>query len=304
MEQDAQRPIAWVESPLQLVAAAEWASKRDDRIIVALRVVEPQMARTARELLDRGARFAECIPFFGIPWQLLNRHRDWAIGDGFSGQFRMAGTVLRPRSVSFLDDGALTLSLADALLDRSPYARPGNHESAVAGLLGNLARDRMLSVAARERLEIATAFDLGAERTEALAQRGIHVTQHQLDWVRETARPIRLPGNRVLLGSALPTDGRMPVADYLRWVETEARRYALVYLPHRRERREVVDAAAALPGVTVKQTGLPIELVLAGTTEPLEILTLPSSVKTTLGHLLEGTGSVINERQPVREIIH
>jgi hypothetical protein len=304
MEQDAQRPIAWVESPLQLVAAAEWAAKRETPITVALRVVEPQMAATAKELLDRGARFGQTIPFFGIPWSLLNSHRNWAIGDGFSGQFRMAGTVIHPRSVSFLDDGALTLSLADALLDRAPYARPGNKESAVAGLLGNLVHDRMLSLAARERLEIATAFDLGAERTAVLAQRGIRVTPHQLDWVRETARPIALPGNRVLLGSALPTDGRMPIPDYLRWVETEARRSALVYLPHRRERRDVLDAITKLPGVTVKETGLPIELVLAGSAEPLEILTLPSSVKTTLGHLLEGTGSVINERRPVRERTH
>jgi hypothetical protein len=288
--------VAWVESPLQLVAAAEWASARDEPVVVALRLSGPQMAATAEELLERGAPFAECVPFYGIPWNLLSRHREWAIGDAFSGQFRLAASVLRPERITLLDDGALTATVADALLERRGYSRPDVHESSLATILGGLARNRMLRMARHERLDVTTAFDLGDDRLLALAARGIRVTPHRLDWVRRTARPITLPGHRVLLGSARPADGLVPVVDYLAWVGSEAVRGPIAYLPHRRETPAVLRAVAEMPGVTVIETGLPIELVLAGTPEPLELLTLPTSAETTLRHVLEGTGSTIRRR--------
>jgi hypothetical protein len=300
VEHDANRPIAWVESPLQLVAAAEWAAARAEPIVVAFRLTGPQMPRTAEELLARGAPFAACVPFFGIPWQLLSRHREWAIGDAFSGQFQLAGSLIAPRRLALLDDGAQTVAVADALLGRTGYARPRQRTSRLVDTLGGLARERMLGLAARERLEIETAFPLGAERLTLLADRGIRVSPHRLEWVRGTARPIAVPGNRVLLGSALPADGRIPVDHYLRWVAAEARDGRLAYLPHRRETRRVLDAVAALPGVRLYETGLPVELVLAGAREPLEVLTLPTSARTTLGYLLEGTGSVIRTRTLAR----
>ena len=296
MEQDARRAIAWVESPLQLIAAAEWAALQDEPIVVALRLGSAQMAETAEELLARGARFAECVPYYGIPWELLSRHRIWAIGDGFSGQFRLAASALRPRRITLLDDGAHTVALVEALLERSGFTRPGQHESALSTVLGGNARNRMLHLARRERLEIATAFTLGDDRMTALADRGIRVRPHRLDWVRRTARPIAVPGNRVLLGSARPVDGLMPIDQYLAWVATEAAAGDLAYLPHRRETDEMLAAVADFPGVRVFDTGLPIELVLAGAREPLEVLTLPTSATTTLAHVLEGTGSSIRGR--------
>ena len=296
MEQDAQRPIAWVESPLQLIAAAEWAALQDEPIVVALRLGSAQIAETAEELLDRGARFIEVVPYYGIPWELLSRHKTWAVGDGFSGQFRLAASVLRPRRITLLDDGAHTLALVDALLDRTGFTRPGQHESALSTVLGGNARSRMLHLARRERLEISTAFALGDDRMTALADRGIRVRPHRLDWVRRTARPIAVPGNRVLLGSARPVDGLMPMDQYLGWVAAEAAAGDLAYLPHRRETDEMLAAVTEFRGVQVFDTGLPIELVLAGAREPLEVITLPTSATTTLAHVLEGTGSNIRGR--------
>jgi hypothetical protein len=303
VEQDAQRPITWVESPLQLIAAAEWAALQDEPIVVALRLGSAQMAATAEELLARGARFAECVPYYGIPWELLSRHRNWALGDGFSGQFRLAASVLRPRRITLLDDGAHTLALVDALLERTGFARPGQHESALSTVLGRNARNRMLHLARRERLEISTAFALGDDRMTELADRGIRVRPHRLDWVRRTARPIAVPGNRVLLGSARPVDGLMPIDQYLAWVAREAAAGDLAYLPHRRETGQMLAAVAELPGVTVFDTGLPIELVLAGAREPLDVLTLPTSATTTLAHVLDGTGSSIRGRSLGRPIV-
>ncbi|MES2092422.1 MAG: hypothetical protein V4531_01245 [Actinomycetota bacterium] len=298
--------IAWVESPLQLVAAAEWAETQQRKVVVALRITSAHMSTTAAELLSRGARFAHCVPYFGIPWQLLSAHRDWAVGDAFSGQFRLASTMLSPRSLALLDDGSQAIAVIDALLGRTSFTRPHQRESALLGALGILTRDRMLSLAARSRLEVATAFAFGNVRTSLLNNRGIPVSSHRFEWVRRTARPIAVPGNRVLLGSALPTDGRMPLDRYLRWVRAEAAdsplvSAPLVYLPHRRESDALVSEVASITGVRVFDSGLPVELVLAGAQAPLEVITLPTSARTTLAHVLAGTGSVVSTRYPARD---
>ncbi|MFW8745928.1 hypothetical protein, partial [Mesorhizobium japonicum] len=65
------------------------------------------------------------------------------------------------------------------------------------------------------------------------------------------------------------------------------------YLPHRREPEEVLARVAALDGVELVRTGLPVELALAGTTEPLEIVSLRSTAAITLRQVLEGSGSQV-----------
>jgi hypothetical protein len=76
-------PLAWVESPLQMLCAAEFAAAHDLRIRVAFRLSGPQMTATAAELLQRGVPFAQAAPYYGVPWTLLAEHRDWIIGDAF-----------------------------------------------------------------------------------------------------------------------------------------------------------------------------------------------------------------------------
>ena len=120
--------VAWVESPLQLVGAAEWADAAGTRVAIAGRLT-PQMSETADELLARAARFGVTEPYLGIPWKLLSQHRHWLIGDGFSGQFRLAAAVLRPKRITFLDDGANAIPFADTLLGRRDYSRPGNQRA-------------------------------------------------------------------------------------------------------------------------------------------------------------------------------
>jgi hypothetical protein len=284
--------LAWVESPFQLVAAAEWAAARDERIAVAMRISGRQMTSTAEELLRRGAPLS-ITPYFGVPWGELVGHGHWSVGDAYSGQFRLAASTLRPKRMTLLDDGAQTVALADSLLGRRPFARPGQTERPAHGFLGDLARQRMLGLAARGRLELATTFPLGDERIRLLGDGGATVTPLGLDWVRRTARPIAVPGGRVLLGSALPVDQRMSQPAYLAWVGSHARADRLAYLPHRRETPDQLAAVAAISGVTVHDLGLPIELVLAGATEALEIITLPTSAGVTLGRVLAGTGSTI-----------
>jgi hypothetical protein len=285
--------IAWAESPLQLVGVAEWASAHGRRVPLAGRLT-PQMSETADELIARGAAFGECAPYLGIPWTLLARHRHWLVGDGFSGQFRLAAAVLRPRRITFLDDGANALSFADALTGRRRYARPGVEERGLTTRVVPFALEQILGRALVGQVEFFTAFSFGSQRTTALRELGAQVENHRFDWTRGAARPFTTTTDgRVLLGSARPVDGRMSLRAYLDWVTAEAARAPVTYLPHRREPHAQLVAVAAIPGIVMSRVALPAELVLAGATERLDIITLPSSTSTTLPLVLHGTGSVV-----------
>lgn len=294
-------PLAWVESPLQLLGAAEYAAAVGGAH-VAFRLSGPQMPTTADELRSRGAAFRSLAPYVGIPWSLLAEHRDWVIGDPFSGQFRAAMSVLRPRSVTFVDDGAHTVHAARALLGETDYARPGQREGALKGLLGSLARDRVLRLAGTGQVRLFTAF-ADADPVTALGRLEIEVMRNGFVWLRDNPRPVVVTHRRVVLGSAHPVDGLMPLGDYLRFLRRIAAPEGLTYLPHRRETEAQLAHVAGLPSVTVMRTGMPVELALAGTTQPLDIVSLGSSAVTTLRTVLAGGVSSIRsvsaEARPV-----
>ncbi|QIG40864.1 hypothetical protein G5T42_16430 [Microbacterium sp. 4R-513] len=285
--------LAWVESPLQLVGAAEWAAAQDRAVPVAGRLTA-QMSETADELIARGALFGVTEPYLGIPWKLLSQHDHWLVGDGFSGQFRLALTVLRPKALTFLDDGANTLPFARALVGTGPYARPGVEEGRMTSTLAPFALERTLRLAAARHVSLFTAFEV-AER-DALARRGIAVVHHRFDWVRASAPAGADVGPRVLMGSARPVDGRMRLGDYLRWVAGIAASGPVTYLPHRREPQSQLDAVREIRGVAVSAVRLPAELVLAGAPGPLDIFTLPSSTATTLPLVLDGARFAIRTK--------
>lgn len=278
--------LAWVESPLQLVGAAEWAAAHDRAVPVAGRLTT-QMSETADELLARGALFGITDPYLGIPWKLLSQHDHWLVGDGFSGQFRLAVSILRPRSLTFLDDGANTIAFARALVGEALYARPGVDEGRLTRTAAPFALERTLRIAAARRATLFTAFDVDVR--DALTRRGVRIKNHRFEWTRATARPSADLGPRVLMGSARPVDGRMAPADYLAWVAAVAASGAVTYLPHRREPEAQLQAVRAIPGVSRSAVRLPAELVLAGAPGPLDIFTLPSSTATTLPLVLDGT---------------
>jgi hypothetical protein len=291
---DNTREVAWVESPFQLIAAAEYAASRGRAIDVALRV-GPQMASSAEALIARRALFATVVPYLGIPWGLLTSRRSWIIGDGFSGQFHAALGVVGAREVTFVDDGLMTLQLARAIAGSEPFHRPGRSSGRGRSVLASLARDRLLALAARERLGFHTVF-AGHDAVQGLESRGARITENDFDWLRQNGAPLTLPATTVVLGAAAVADGSLGAGRYLEWVRSTTAHGPVAYLPHRREPAAVLTAVAAIPGVTVVHTGVPVELALAGTTQALDIVTLPSTAALTLRALLAETGTTIRTR--------
>jgi hypothetical protein len=290
-------PLAWVESPLQLLGAAEYAARLGRPIAVVHRLTGPQMPATMHQLLERGALFSSVAPYYGIPWGPLRDQSDWVIGDGFSGQFRMAAALLRPRSITLLDDGDMSIHLASALLGRTGFARRDAREGGLTTVLGGMARDRMLRLAHLGRLSMFSAF-ADDPTVAALPARGVRLERNDFPWLRANGRPLHLPSARVVLGSANVADGLLAESDYLSWVREVAAAGPVSYLPHRRERAEQLARVAAIDGVTVIDTGIPAELALAGTSEPLDIVLMRSSASTTLRAVLEGSGSTIRVQAP------
>ncbi|MGO1256532.1 MAG: hypothetical protein ACTMIH_08765 [Microbacterium gubbeenense] len=291
-------PLAWVESPLQLIGAAEWASARGTRIDLAARLTA-QVEQTTAELTARGAMFGIQAGYYGVPWRMLASHDHWLIGDGFSGQFRLAAALLRPKTLTFLDDGLNAIAFADALTGSREYARPGIEERGFARRIAPFALDTMRLRAASGRAEVFTAFPLGEERERALRDLGAAIGGHGFEWLRGTA-PSALfgadvPHRRVILGSARVVDGHMSQSEYLAWVRRESRGGACAYLPHRREDDDTLGAVARLDGIEIVRTGLPIELVLAAG-RAHDIVMLRSSAAVTLRRVLDGTGSIVTER--------
>jgi len=295
-------PVAWIESPLQLIGAAEWAHARGVRVDLAARL-GAQVEETAAELHARRAPFAERAAYYGIPWRMLSSHDHWLVGDGFSGQFRLAATVLRPRRVTFLDDGLNTLPLVDAVTGVAPYVRPGVVAGGLSRRLAPLALDAVRLRAASGAVDVFTAFPLGDAREAALADLGATRSAHGFEWLRgsrpSSACP-EIPAGRVLLGTAGVADGRFGAREVLTWARSESRRRAVTYLPHRRETDETLGALSRMENVTVVRTDLPVELVLGGSRGPYDVLTLPSSAAVTLRAVLRGTESVVRERALTR----
>lgn len=277
-------PVVWVESPLQFVSAAELAAERDVRMRVVFRL-GPQMSETAAELLARGADFASCTPYFGVPWTELARASEWIVGDGLSGQFRLAAAVLRPKAVTLLDDGTMSLRLAAAIAGQCAFERPEQRSPRLRDLLGGLTRDHLLRLAGTGRLAFFSAFGLERPEFAAAAALGVRLRANRFAWTRRTARPPRLPGKRVLLGTSRTADGLLGRAEHRAEVVRFAGAGGAIYLPHRRESVADVEAIRRIPGVTVIEPRLPVELFLAGL-DGLEIRSSGSSADSTLAHVL------------------
>ncbi|WP_261163829.1 hypothetical protein [Microbacterium sp. Marseille-Q6965] len=288
--------LAWVESPLQLVGAAEWAAAHGRTVDLAARVTS-QIPETADELLRRGAAFGEKQPYFGIPWRMLATHEHWLVGDGFSGQFRLAAAVLRPRRLTFLDDGLNTLAFADAIAGTRPYRRPGVTERGLTTHIAPLALDHVRRRSLAGSGGLFTAFPLGAAREAAVGEYALRVERHAFEWLRASAPSgtvtTALRGDRVVLGTARSVDGHMRRSEHLAWVAREAAAGPVAYLPHRREPDDLLEAIARIPGVRVVRLNLPVEVALAGLDHPIEVRTLLSSTLTTLPIVLAGSGSTI-----------
>ncbi|WP_062464898.1 hypothetical protein [Demequina soli] len=279
---------AWVESPLQLLNAVEWAAERREPVVIGLREDVASLAPLARWLdtaLEATGHTEVTLAWAATPWAAgLRDARRRIIGDAFSGQFRILTALASTRDVTVLDDGTATLHLARVLSGDEPFARMGQREHPPARALGEAARIRLRRAARAGRLSLFTAYADHPSVT-VLTEHGVRVEPNRYAWLRGVRDvPHTAVGPRVVLGSALVPDGYISEANYLTWV-ADAARGAAHYLPHRRETPALL-AKLADHGATVVTTDLPAEVVLACAPGLEEVVSLPSSTRATLAAIL------------------
>ncbi len=272
--------LAWVESPLQLLCAIEYAESTGLAVRVLPRAGAVQLQSTisaVRQLgLPRGVSIAEPR---ALPLEALvgSAERHLIVGDALSGVARSAVALRMPHRLTIVDDGSATLGIPAVLAGAGYLGRPT--DPSAVGVISEIATRRVRELDARGALEIFSCYELDhaafmPNRFRWLRSRGLRSTAAQ----------------RVVLGSAAVVDGLMSQEDYLAWV---SRQGAASYFPHRRETAAVLERVAAMPGMVLENRGLPIELVLAGARQTA-IATLPTSAVRTLRIILAGSGSTID----------
>ncbi|WP_433225131.1 hypothetical protein [Microtetraspora malaysiensis] len=280
--------VAWVESPLQLlcVAEAHHAGLLAPETLVVPRAGQRALRLTGRELrrigLPEGLRLAE--PSAGMP----RPGRVWAVGDAFSGRVQARVLTTRLHRVVLVDDGLATIRLLELLTARRPLLRARATREGAAGIaravLGAAAGMRLRG----RRLTVFTALPVPAPLAEAVRDLGAELVRHDFGWLR--SRPAGpAPAERtVVLGTSLVRNGLIHRDRYLRWLRELGEPVA--YYPHRREDPADLARVARIDGLTVHDSGPPVELTLRDLRPGQRVVSLPSTAVTSLRVLLSGRG--------------
>ena len=299
---------AWVESPLQLLGALEHAALEQATFggTVALTIIprsgDAQLEHTATQLAERAARDGEVrarimLDRRVMSWGVFATGTPWLVGDAYSGHVQVRLDRAEPSALTLVDDGAITRLLAEQLSAGTPLLRPRPPR-----LLPRMRRElaarttrRLLALAAEGRLAVTTFLPQSDPAVVRLLGLGAMVTTHRFEVTRRWGeRAMAVPTDaRIVLGTARVADGLDDPSVALERIARLARSAAVAYLPHRREPAWFLRAAGRLRDVVVVAPRQPIELALAGTARPLDVITAASTASETLPIVLRNTGSTI-----------
>lgn len=288
--------VAWVESPLQLLSAAEAhaAGLLGGRTRVVVRAGNEPLTQTAGALDGMG------LP----PGLELRSEREvrrptgpvagttWVVGDAFSGRVQRALALHGAERAVLVDDGLGALHLLDLLSDpaRPPLTRARAEASVTRSALGAVAGYRLRRLADRGRLTAVTSLPVPERLRATVEGCGVPVARHAFAWLRSQPAGPPPQERTVVLGSALVADGLMHAEPYLELVRRWSSDEPVAYYPHRREAPAMLRALAADPQIHVRAGALPVELTLRGLSDGHRVLSLPSTALASLRALLAGRG--------------
>lgn len=288
--------LALVESPAQLVNAAEWAA--DSGADVRLVTLGPEPARTRFQM----HRVAEILTGAGFDhrWAevrgpLLSRTADLAraaawvqaastlvIGDPYSGIIQML-LAMRPRAprIVVVDDGTATLRHAEQWASGDRLQRWHLTEQPRAA---RLLEPRVAPWLGRRspHVELFSAMPLTGEHPPA--------RRCTYAWTRKHFGSPEVLDTVDLMGSSLVETGVVREEGYLAGVQRLVTEHGVGrYLPHRAEAASKIAAIAEM-GVEIVRPELPMEWHACRGPVGRHILSFPSTVVHTLPLVLAGTG--------------
>lgn len=283
-----------VESPLQLLCAIEAHAGgllgSSTRLFVRDDVPGLAEALEALRALELPPGLSARI----TPPRLLTAlgSRICATGDVCSGLFQaftlIPGKVPR---LTVLDDGLATLDTIDRLTDDSaPLLRPGATSTPPRRLLGRAAGRKLRRLARTGRLRVFTALRLSDDARTRLRDLGAPVVPNTFEWLRSRPEAETITEPTVVVGSGLVADGLIEPDEYVDWVRGLGGSEPVLYIPHRRSRRDVLDRLALSPRIRIAPPGAPVEVRLRGLTAGQQVICLPTTAALLLTPLLEPRG--------------
>jgi hypothetical protein len=295
--------IAWVESPLQLLGVIE--AHAAGFLGAATRVVPRKgvhglpatLAAVADLTLPPGLRLEPARS--GSPAPAADR--TWVLGDPLSGRVQRQLVAAGDGPIVLVDDGRATLHTLERLATGQPLTRAKLTASLPRRVLGRAVGDVLRSVAADGRLTVFSVYDLPGATRAPLAALGVRFARHHFDWLRAAASDVDafdgFRARHVVLGTALVVDGLVDPRRYLSWVTAMAGSSSgpWTYWAHRREDPSTLAAVAGMPGVDIRQDGLPVELGVSGLGPGDRVSSLPTSALATLADVLAGRGVRIDD---------
>ncbi|MEG3614546.1 hypothetical protein [Isoptericola haloaureus] len=288
-----------VESPLQLLCAVEAfaAGLVGPRLRLRVRSDVPSLG-TALAQLDR-LGLPDGIEPELVPGRagLTAREPLQLTGDANSGIVQAWTLTHGFRRLVVVDDGLDTLELARVLTTPGQaVVRLRGSDGRVRRLLGRAVGHRLRRAARAGRVTIFTAMPLPADHRRALADLGVDLRTNIFSWLRSLPAPEAPPEPVVLVGSALVADGLVHPGLYVDWVRELAALGPVRYLPHRRQRGDVLAVLADVPGVVVDAPGAPVELRLRGLVAGQCVTMLPSTTAVLLTRILSPRGVRVRPR--------
>lgn len=301
------RTYILAESPLQLLSGLEalHAAQHMNDVVVCIREDSPSLAAFASNLPE-GLLPDDSLLNSGFPTpsQIQKAHH-LLIGDPLSGRIQRLLTecALRPGTlphITVLDDGFATVRAIRLILSphRQALVRARVKPTARRNALGHSAAGVLRSALKLGRLTWVSALTPDESLPQRFAAAGGRLIRHSFEKVRESleaASPDTPTDQAIIVGTALGADGLISPQALLEWTEDIGRQQPALYFAHRRQTTEELAKIDALPGITVVESGIPLELRLAPYPTGTDVYSLPSTAVQTLPLVMDSPTIHITE---------
>ncbi len=290
--------LALVESPVQLLNVIKLGMSDPSLARIRIAVLAPAegqtrtqlrvMAQLAREVghqvswhepRNGGAAVARTVS--AVATELAGVDH-LVLGDPFSGAMQVIVSLVRPATVTIVDDGTATMEFARQWTSGEHLARwhqvaTPSHRRHIRTLAREQIADRvrrLLSPQSGCRLRVFSCLPVALD--------GVEVLRNDFTWVRSAySKPVIRTGAD-LVGTSLVESGVVGAASYLDGVKQLIARYGVGrYLPHRKESPAKLAEIEQL-GVQIVPSTLPLEIAARQGPIARTVVSFPSTVVHTL----------------------
>lgn len=288
------RTYILAESPLQLLSGLEalHAAQHRDDVVVCIREDSPSLAAFASNLPEGLLRDDSRLQSgFPSPAQAAQAGH-LLLGDPLSGRIQrlLAECAVRPGGlphITILDDGFATVRAIRLILspNRQALVRARIKPTVRRTALGHAAAAVLRSAIKLGRLTWFSALTPDESLPRRFTAAGGKLVRHSFAQVRrclEATAPDTPTDRAVIVGTALAADGLINQQALIDWAAGIGRQQPALYFAHRRQTADELAAIGSLQGITVVESGTPLELRLAPFPAHTLVYSMPSTAVQTL----------------------